>query len=191
MSAVPAVERPAFTSPQRRSSRVRRAEDRGWWAGGTAGSENAGNVVSIDEARSRLRGTALDDAVARHPAGTGFLRRDLGTGRTVVSRAAGAARTESAPALDLRLAAARALTWVAAAIVVLTAALGIGVLLRPAPYSGPTWAHSVVAGESVWSVAASLGSPRALEDVVTDILELNGLADGIIHPGQELLLPTE
>ena len=83
------------------------------------------------------------------------------------------------------------MAWSVAVVVAFSVALGLGLALRPAPYGGETYVHSVTAGESVWGLAESLGSSRALEDVVADIVSLNALEANVLHPGQELLLPVE
>lgn len=67
--------------------------------------------------------------------------------------------------------------------------VGVGLLAQPDPYSGPTVAHSVVAGDSVWGLAAAVGSERPLEQVVLDIEQLNHIG-GTIQPGQILELPA-
>lgn len=78
-------------------------------------------------------------------------------------------------------------------VIAASAALGIGVgaglLAQPDPYSGPTITHSVAAGESVWGLAASVGSGRPLEQVVIDIEQLNHI-DGGLTVGQEVVLPV-
>lgn len=137
------------------------------------------DVVSIDEARARLRGSgaenqarSLAQSMARHPAGT-----QIRSGSDLASFSAN-------PAV-------RVVLWAVAVTVAFALALTIGLMLRPAPYSGQTWAHSVTAGESIWGLAQTIGSSRPLEDLVTDIIELNGLQGATIHPGQEILLPIK
>ncbi len=88
------------------------------------------------------------------------------------------------PPLWLRMA-----VWVAAMSVAFTAAILGGLALRPAPYQGPTWVHSVAGGESLWGLAEAIGSDRPLEDVVEDIRTLNGLQDNVVYAGDDLLLP--
>lgn len=82
---------------------------------------------------------------------------------------------------------------VLAGLVLATAGLGLGVgagvLAQPDPYSGPTVVHSVVAGDSVWGLAATVDTSRPLEQVVLDIEELNHL-DGVLQPGQLVELPA-
>lgn len=84
----------------------------------------------------------------------------------------------------------RAVVYLAMTAALFSLAAAVGLAIRPAPYSGPTWEHSVAEGESVWSLAASIGSDRGLEDVVTDIYALNSLDEGPLVVGQEILLPT-
>lgn len=86
--------------------------------------------------------------------------------------------------------ALRVVLFVAATLTLFLGAALLGSVIRPAPYDGPTWVHSVVQGESVWSLAESIGSSRALEDVVTDIYALNALGSDVLQPGQQVLLPT-
>jgi len=84
----------------------------------------------------------------------------------------------------------RLVAGVCAVVVATGVAAGAGVAARPDPYAGPTFTHSVAAGESVWGLAASLGSPRPLEQVVADIEQLNDLDGGLVA-GQEISLPVE
>ncbi len=102
------------------------------------------------------------------------------------SEAAGSARAVSAR----RPAPLRLVGGVAAVVVATGIAAGAGIAARPDPYSGPTFTHSVAAGESVWGLAQSLGSDRPLDQVVSDIERLNDLGGGLL-PGQEVTLPAE
>ena len=129
-------------------------------------------IVSIDAARRRLRGADPQSAGPLEAAPT----------------PATAARVVSPPALATFT---RLLVWVLSAVAAFALALGVGLALRPAAYSGSTWVHSVTAGESVWGLAASLELSRPLEDVVEDIRSLNGLTTSALTPGQELLLPAQ
>ena len=107
------------------------------------------------------------------------------------SEAAGSARAVSARAVSARRPALLRLVGGVAAVVVATGiAAGAGIAARPDPYSGPTFTHSVAAGESVWGLAQSLGSDRPLDQVVSDIERLNDLGGGLV-PGQEVTLPAE
>ena len=136
-------------------------------------------IISIDAARRRLRGVSpLEASMQRHPAAQ--------------NRPAPSKASEGDSPLRLPVNVfVRASVWLLAAIAAFALALGAGLALRPAPYSGSTWVHSVTAGESVWGLAASLNLPRPLEDVVGDIMSLNGLGSSGLQPGQEILLPGE
>ena len=137
-----------------------------------AARRGAGTVVLIDEARRRLRG-------------------DLGVGAEgdqVRPKATSEVLPLHSPLLAMAL---RVMAWGLAAVIAFSVAFGAGMVLRPAPYGGETFVHSVTSGESVWSLAESLGSTRALEEVVADIVSLNALDASVLHPGPELLLPTE
>lgn len=171
MSAVPAVGAETFGGPASSliqssvlGQRVR--------ASGGARAGVLADVVSLEEARRRLRGTAVEATIARHPAG----KRLAATPRTRASFAA---------------IVVRGVAWVLGAVLAFAIALGVGLALQPPAYAGETWTHSVTAGESVWGLAASLESTRPLEEVVSDIMEMNRLTGAVIHPGQELLLPAE
>lgn len=95
--------------------------------------------------------------------------------------AASGARTLNAFARSAGYAICLALTIVGAT--------ALGISMQPTPYTGPTIEHSVVAGDSVWSLAAAVGSERPLEEVVLDIQRMNDLESGL-QPGQSLILPT-
>ncbi len=138
-------------------------------------------MVSIDEARRRLRGTqGLEATIARHPASAS--RSTKAVHRIEVNQR----RSPMAVAGMLRVS-----LWLLVTGLVFAVALGLGLALRPAPFSGETWTHSVVSGESVWGLAQSIGSKRPLEAVVADIMTLNALGDAVLQPGQQILLPTE
>lgn len=48
----------------------------------------------------------------------------------------------------------------------------------------------VKSGESVWSIAKDNNpNKRDLRRLVYDIIDINGISDGIIHVGQELSVP--
>ena len=83
------------------------------------------------------------------------------------------------------------LVWVLATVVTISGALGLGLMLRPSEYQGQTWQHTVTAGESVWGLAASVGSQRSIEQVVEDIRVLNQMEDATLYAGQTLLLPID
>lgn len=48
---------------------------------------------------------------------------------------------------------------------------------------------TVLPGESLWSVAVKSDPTRDPRDVIGDIVALNGLTGGIVHPGQQILVP--
>ncbi len=88
-----------------------------------------------------------------------------------------------------RPAFARALLSAAGVLSLTVAAWGLGLALQPAGYEGPTRTVSVSAGESVWSLAATVATDRPLDEVVTDIEHLNQISGGL-QPGQQILLPV-
>ncbi len=192
MSAVPLLEVSGTSAvPSERPRRSALAAQVSVWPVTQGGA----TVVSIDEARRRLRretaGNVSVDSDAATVAGT---RAPMGSAAVAGARsAAEATGTASSvlPRVDFTAVALRIVAWSVAVVVAFSVALGLGLALRPAPYGGETYVHSVTAGESVWGLAESLGSSRALEDVVADIVSLNALDASVLHPGQELLLPVE
>lgn len=55
-----------------------------------------------------------------------------------------------------------------------------------------TFDHVVAPGETVWEIASSNAEPGAdVRRLVRDIARLNGLDDGVIHPGQVLQVPQD
>lgn len=192
MSAVPLLEVSGTSAvPSERPRRGALAAQVSVWPVTQGGA----TVVSIDEARRRLRretaGNVSVDSDAATVAGT---RAPMGSAAVAGARsAAEATGTASSvlPRVDFTAVALRIVAWSVAVVVAFSVALGLGLALRPAPYGGETYVHSVTAGESVWGLAESLGSSRALEDVVADIVSLNALDANVLHPGQELLLPAE
>lgn len=192
MSAVPLLEVSGTSAvPSERPRRSALAAQVSVWPVTQGGA----TVVSIDEARRRLRretaGNVSVDSDAATVAGT---RAPMGSAAVAGARsAAKATGTASSvlPGVDFAAVVLRIVAWSVAVVVAFSVALGLGLALRPAPYGGETYVHSVTAGESVWGLAESLGSSRALEDVVADIVSLNALDANVLHPGQELLLPAE
>ncbi len=192
MSAVPLLEVSGTSAvPSERPRRSALAAQVSVWPVTQGGA----TVVSIDKARRRLRretaGNVSVDSDAATVAGT---RAPMGSAAVAGARsAAEATGTASSvlPRVDFTAVALRIVAWSVAVVVAFSVALGLGLALRPAPYGGETYVHSVTAGESVWGLAESLGSSRALEDVVADIVSLNALDANVLHPGQELLLPAE
>lgn len=192
MSAVPLLEVSGTSAvPSERPRRSALAAQVSVWPVTQGGA----TVVSIDEARRRLRretaGNVSVDSDAATVAGT---RAPMGSAAVAGARsAAKATGTASSvlPGVDFAAVVLRIVAWSVAVVVAFSVALGLGLALRPAPYGGETYVHSVTAGESVWGLAESLGSSRALEDVVADIVSMNALDASVLHPGQELLLPAE
>ncbi len=118
------------------------------------------------------------------------LADDPATQRRPLHVVEGAVRDSLSAAPDARPSSVRRVMAGVCAVVVATGiAAGAGVAARPDPYAGPTFTHSVAAGESVWSLAASLGSPRPLDQVVADIEDLNHLDRGLLI-GEEISLPA-
>jgi LysM domain len=54
----------------------------------------------------------------------------------------------------------------------------------------PTVTVTVQPGESLWAIAGSVAPERDARDVMADIVQLNNLAAGAVHPGQQLYVPT-
>lgn len=180
----------------------------------------AGTVVSIDEARARLRGRSdLDSSIARHPASARSRSHGWAASQEAGERGGRGATLPGAPVQNVALAGAtsdvarppaavhsattplvsllslsnvlKSLVAVALTLILFASALGVGLMLRPAPFSGQTLVHSVSSGESVWGLASSLGLSRPLESVVEDIYALNALSDATLQPGQQIILPAE
>ena len=216
MSAVPLLEVPGTSAvPSERPRRSAPAAQVSVWPV----TQGSATVVSIDEARRRLRqetagnvsvgsdaATVAGAHAAVRSAAVVGARASMGSAAVVGTRAsmgpAAVAAPRSAakatgtassvlPGVDFAAVVLRIVAWSVAVVVAFSVALGLGLALRPAPYGGETYVHSVTAGESVWGLAESLGSSRALEDVVADIVSLNALEANVLHPGQELLLPVE
>ena len=166
-------------------------------------------VIDLDAERRRRIASgrigpgrdALEDAVRRHPAGSyaanassqifaapvsPVITRPAQRVDSVKSTARSAASAHSTKRL-LRKAA----VWTLATVLTFSGALGLGLALRPAPYQGETWQHTVTAGDSVWGLAAGLESGRPLAQVVEDIKTLNQLDGAAIYEGQVLQLPLD
>lgn len=126
---------------------------------------------------------ALEHAMLRHPASRGL--RSVKSVSTPALTSAPVRYVTRVPVY------AKAIGWTAAVALAVSGGIGLGTLLNPGTYQGQTWTHTVASGESLWGVAASLGSSRALEDVVEDIRVLNGLTDATLIPGQELAIPVK
>lgn len=55
----------------------------------------------------------------------------------------------------------------------------------------PVVTHTVVAGETLWGIASSVAVPgEDVRDVVDRLMELNGLHNGGLRSGQQILVPT-
>ena len=160
---------------------------------GAPGAHAQATIISIDEARARLRGqTDLEASISRHPASRGAASRRWEGTAHARARAQSAAQPAVKPLPALSLATiVKAVVALVLTMVLFASALGVGLMLRPAPFSGQTWVHSVAAGESVWGLAVSLELSRPLESVVEDIYALNALSDATLQPGQQLILPAE
>ncbi|WP_125611493.1 LysM peptidoglycan-binding domain-containing protein [Specibacter cremeus] len=86
---------------------------------------------------------------------------------------------------------------VAAAMVValVAAALLVGLFANEAHASTApveevrTAAVTVLAGDSLWTVARRSDPRRDPRDVISDIVALNELHRGVVHPGQQLVVP--
>lgn len=78
-------------------------------------------------------------------------------------------------------------------LLVLFAAMLLLVLAPGADAEGilVTESYTVVAGDSLWAVAEARTPHEAdVRETVFEIKRLNGLATGVIHPGQVLRLPV-
>ena len=55
----------------------------------------------------------------------------------------------------------------------------------------PTETYTVVAGDTVWEIAAERTGPADdVRDMVRDIVRLNDLRGGLLRPGQQLVVPV-
>ncbi|WP_236557685.1 LysM peptidoglycan-binding domain-containing protein [Arthrobacter sp. 9AX] len=54
----------------------------------------------------------------------------------------------------------------------------------------PTVTVTVQPGQSLWAIAGIVDPNRDARDVVADIVQLNNLTAGAVHPGQQLYVPT-
>ncbi|MDJ1371593.1 LysM peptidoglycan-binding domain-containing protein [Gulosibacter molinativorax] len=79
--------------------------------------------------------------------------------------------------------------------------VGIGVAQIPAAFaddeasaSGGVYeqfeTHTVLAGESLWDIAAGIAGNQDVRDVVVEIQRLNGLSGSSLQAGQQLALPN-
>jgi hypothetical protein len=89
--------------------------------------------------------------------------------------------------------------FAAAALALSAMAVMIGVFANPANASTVSdkapasyaMTVTVLQGDSLWSLAAKADPSRDPRDVVSDIVVLNELHGGVIHPGQKLFVPVE
>lgn len=127
------------------------------------------DIFSAPSARRRVRATRAEDpAMHRRPVKPRSESRNV------------------SPSFSLR----SFLVWVGAAALLSVVGGGLGVLVQPDSYSGPTRIHSVTAGESVWSLAQTVTTDRPLENVVVDIESLNDIKGGLTV-GQNVVLPMQ
>lgn len=60
-----------------------------------------------------------------------------------------------------------------------------------APDAVPVATRTVAAGETLWQIASQIAGPgEDVRDVVSTLMDLNGLASGALMAGQELLVPA-
>lgn len=137
------------------------------------------SVSRIDQAPSLRQKKALlrqeDPATHRRPLVSRQMRQRL--------RAQAQVQT---PHARLRL---RYLAYAIGYALVIWVSVVVGLWLQGSGYTGETVVHSVASGESLWSLAASVPTDRALEDVVADIQQLNDLS-GPLMRGQQVILPV-
>lgn len=152
---------------------------RGVTGEGTSRTATVASVSRIDQAPSVRQRKALlrqeDPATHRRPVVNRQMQQRF--------RAEGAVQAQHA---GLRL---RHLAYVVGYALVIWASVVVGLWLQGSGYTGETVVHSVGSGESVWSLAASVPTDRALEDVVADIQQLNDLS-GPLMRGQHIILPV-
>lgn len=85
-------------------------------------------------------------------------------------------------------------------LVIAALALVAALLIRPAataatagtdvPEQTHTRTVSVVPGQSLWSIATEVSGGADTRDVIVEITELNNLSGGVVHPGQQLIVPA-
>lgn len=82
------------------------------------------------------------------------------------------------------------------ALLAVAVAGGVGLTAQSAVAGGPSEpvpvvAHVVEPGETLWEIAARTVEPgEDVRDVVARLAELNGLGDGGLQAGQQLLVPV-
>lgn len=104
--------------------------------------------------------------------------------------------TNELPPLRLTRRGRLVLVWMplalaAIAMLVLAAALASPAKAATTSGQAPDYAASVTVmpGQTLWSIAVTADSSRDTRDVVADIVELNGLANSVVQPGQRLFVP--
>lgn len=78
-------------------------------------------------------------------------------------------------------------------LVLMLAVLAVFLLLTSAEAEPPvaTVAHTVAAGENLWEIVGRhTPADSDLRIAIDRVMEINGLTDATIHPGQILQLPT-
>lgn len=160
------------------------AGDGGSSAGEGPSSERSGSERSSAD-DSGTRGSARGPVVGNAPVGEGSSAEPGGAGIHVVSRGESiwaVARRYGVSELELKRANGLA-----------SARIDVGQeLVIPGPTGsndatsspGPR-THEVRAGESLWAIARLYGV------TIRELQEVNGLASGAIHPGQQLDVPTD
>lgn len=92
----------------------------------------------------------------------------------------------------LRLTARGRVVLVAVALLLIGAGVLFGSVAQATdvPRGLEVTTHSVVPGDTLWSIAASVNPGVDNRDIVREIEELNGMSSGRILAGQVLLLPV-
>lgn len=99
------------------------------------------------------------------------------------------ARVSSSEAVEFSF--AKVLRWVVAATAAVLVFGFLGWMFSPATWDGPVDTVQVSAGESLWTVASDLHIDSMTEDeLVQTIIDLNGLSNSTIQPGQTLIVPA-
>ncbi|MGC3020073.1 MULTISPECIES: LysM peptidoglycan-binding domain-containing protein [unclassified Brevibacterium] len=85
-----------------------------------------------------------------------------------------------------------ALVVIGGALLLATQSFSAAAVAEPESESIGIEADAVVVGEgeSLWTVASSLGLDRDTRDVVADIVDINHLTTPTVHPGQTLDVPV-
>ncbi|MFI2703290.1 LysM peptidoglycan-binding domain-containing protein [Cellulosimicrobium composti] len=100
------------------------------------------------------------------------------------------ARRDEAP-LRLTRRGRVVLVLLAALVLVLAARVGVAVASGPGE-PVEVRVHVVSSGETLWELAQGVAAPgEDLRDVVSGLVELNGLSSSGVQAGQKLLLPVE